>query len=116
MSVTHSELEHAMRVLREGKEAHGLYAVEDALEVVKAAARLHWRQTVALSVFAGLSGGIATFFYGNVYWILALAVTLGVILGQLLINAPPLRSLFAPPGLSARDVAEASTQKIQASR
>jgi hypothetical protein len=115
MSVTPAELENAMRVVREGKASHGLYAYEDALDIVKDAARLSWRQSAVLTAFMGLSAGLTSFFIGHDLVITLIAVTVGMLLAYLTIHAPPLRALFAPQGLSAGDVAKASSCAVRAS-
>lgn len=115
MSVTRSELENAMRIVREGIATHGLYAYEDALDVVKEAARLSWRQSAVLTGFMGFSGGVASFFIGRDLVITLIAVTVGMLLAYLIIHAPPLRAIFAPRGLSAGDIAKASNCAVRAS-
>ena len=115
MSITRTELESAISVVREGRRAHGLYAFEDAQAVVKSAARLYWRQIVAIGVGFILGRLIASAFLDPDVWTDLATSAAGVIGAQVAIQVPALRALFAPPELHASDVAAAYACEMLAS-
>lgn len=116
MSVTHVQLEDAIRVVGEGKEVHGLYAFEDAFDIVKSVARYYWRQSSLQIVCIGLSAPFVLPYFENAILAGAAVATVGTIIGALVIRIPALRPLLAPGELSVSDVANAQTAELRASR
>lgn len=107
-AVSREAFEKALTIATEGKEVHGLYAVEDAQAIVEPIAKFHWRQSGfnLIPVLVSFELWLAL----DLPWY---APVLGIVAGPLITyaitRAPLVGSLFAPPGYTADDVSRASS-------
>ena len=113
MTITRSRLEEAIRVVREGRTAHGLYAYEDARADLKAVARYYWRSST-LSVVCVLFASSLVMpllpdwrFYSRYFLSALIGVLVGTAITLALERLPLVGEVLAPSGLVASDVRRA---------
>lgn len=109
MTMTRAQLDDAIRVVREGRGVHGLYAYEDARSDLKNVARYFWRHSTLMVLFVSFGSTLAVSllpdwpFYARHF----LGAFIGAIASLAVEELPLVGTLLAPSGLVASDVRRA---------
>jgi len=105
-AVSREAFEKALNIATEGKDGHGLYAVEDAQALLEPIAKFYWRQfTLNLILLVAIMNawvGMDLPWYAPVLGIFG-----GALITYAITRAPLAGKIFAPPGYTSQDVARA---------
>ncbi|MEZ5957077.1 MAG: hypothetical protein R3C27_07715 [Hyphomonadaceae bacterium] len=106
--ISREAFEKALTIATEGKDLHGLYAIEDAQALLEPIAKFYWRQfTLNLILVIAIMNawvGMDLPWYAPVLGIFGSAL-----ITFALMRAPLVGKTFAPPGYTSQDVARAHT-------
>lgn len=109
---TRAEFEKALVIAAEGREHHGLYAVEDAVAILQPIAKFYWRQ-FTLSIIPVIASMNVWAALHLPWYTLLIGAIGGALITRALTLAPFLAVLFAPPGFTADDVARANSRTMR---
>ncbi len=105
-AVSREAFEKALTVATEGRDVHGLYAVEDAQALLGPIAKFHWRQ-FTLNLTPVLVSFELWLALDLPWYALVLGIVVGTLITHAITRAPLAGKIFAPPGYTSDDVARA---------